>query len=143
MKYLIILLTSLSLLSCKDDFVDNNKYLPNISVNFSVDLNLPEGNALLTPGGFAIFDNQNQGIRGVIVFNNGLDNYVAFDLACPHIPLQECSKMTFNAGDLYLKCPCDGEKFSKLDGSPANPNIQYAARMYIVTKSGNTLFIHN
>lgn len=143
MKYLIILLTAISLISCKDDFVDNNKYLPNISVNFTVDLNLPEANALLTPGGFAKFTEQDKGIRGVIVFNNGLDNYVAFDLACPHIPLQDCSTMTFNAGDLYMECPCDDEKFSKLDGSPLNPEIQYAARMYLVEKSGNILYIHN
>jgi len=141
MKYLIIILTFLSLNSCKDDFVDNNKYLPNVSVNFSVDLNLPESNGLLIVGGFAKFPEK--GIRGVIVFNNGLGNYIAFDLACPHINLQECSTMTFNSSDLFMKCPCDDEKFSKLDGSPLNPDIQYAARMYLVEKSGNTLFIHN
>ena len=142
MKYFLLIISFiLTLSSCKDDFVDNNKYLPNISVNFSVDLNLPEANGLLVVGGYAKFPNQ--GIRGVIVFNNGLDNYIAFDLACPHIPLQDCSTMTFNQGDLFMKCECDGEKFSKLDGSPLNPNIQYAARMYLVEKSGNTLFIHN
>ncbi|MCF6183795.1 MAG: hypothetical protein L3J56_04055 [Bacteroidales bacterium] len=141
MKHLFLIFITLSFFSCKDDFVDNNKYLPNISVNFSVDLNLPEANGLLTVGGYAIF--YNEGIRGVIVFNNGLDNFVAFDLACPHIPLQECSTMIFNPGDLYLECDCDGEKFSKLDGSPLNPEIRYAARMYIVNKSGNALFIHN
>ncbi len=141
MKYLILFFSLIFLSSCKDDFVDNNKYLPNIAVNFSVDLNLPEANGLLTVGGFAKFPDK--GIRGVIVFNNGLDNYVAFDLACPHIPLQDCSTMTFNQGDLFMKCICDDEKFSKLDGSPLNPNITYAARMYLVEKSGNSLFIHN
>jgi nitrite reductase/ring-hydroxylating ferredoxin subunit len=143
MKYFILLLTFLSITSCKDDFVDNNKYLPNIPVNFTVDLNLPEANSLLITGGYAKFTGADKGIRGVIVFNNGLGNYVAFDLACPHIPLQDCSTMTFNAGDLYMKCPCDDEKFSKLDGSPLNPNIHNAARMYLVEKSGNTLLIHN
>lgn len=141
MKYYILFLSFLFLISCNDDLVDNNKYLPNITVNFSVDLNLPEANGLLIVGGYAIF--QNEGIRGVIVFNNGLNNYIAFDLACPHIPLQDCSAMTFNQGDLYMKCACDDEKFSKLDGSPLNPNITYAARRYLVEKSGNSLFIHN
>jgi nitrite reductase/ring-hydroxylating ferredoxin subunit len=141
MKYLFLIFTLIFISSCKDDFVDNNKYLPNITVNFSVDLNLPEANNLIIVGGYAIFPNE--GIRGVIVFNHGLDNYIALDLACPHIQLQECSTMTFDPEDLYLECGCDDEKFSKLDGSPLNPEINYSARMYNVTKNGNILYIHN
>ncbi len=140
MKKIILLLTILFITSCDEDIVDNNKYLPNISVNFSVDLNLPEGNNLLI-NGYNIFPNE--GIRGIIIFNNGLGNFVAFDLACPHIDLQDCSTMTFNQTDLYMKCDCDGEEFSKIDGAPKNPAIQYAARYYIVTKTGNILYIHN
>ena len=135
----ILALMVLFLFSCKDDYVDGNTYLPNVTVNFSVNLLLPEGNDLLQSG-FKIFSNK--GIRGVIVFNNGL-SYTAFDLACPHIPLQDCSTMTFSASDLNMICPCDGEKFSKLDGAPLNPDIRQVARAYIVTKNGNTLYVRN
>ena len=127
-------------ISCKDDYVDGNTLLPNVTVNFTVNLLLPEGNELQTAG-YKTFPDK--GIKGVIIFNNGLDNFTAFDLACPHIPIQDCSTMTFNQTDLYLKCPCDDEKFSKLDGSPQNSEIQFAARSYVVTKNGNTLYIRN
>jgi len=129
----------LLLVSCKDDYNDGNSYLPNVKVDFTINLLLPEGNDLLTSG-YKIFSNK--GIRGVIVFNNGLD-YTAFDLACPHIPLQNCSTMSFSQTDLYIKCPCDDEKFSKIDGFPQNSEIKQSARSYIVSKNGNTLFVRN
>ena len=139
-KYTLLVLLLITLFSCKDDYVDGNSYLPNKTVNFTVNLLLSEGNALQTSG-YATFEGE--GIEGVIIFNNGLDNFTAFDLACPHVPIQGCSKMTFEQTDLYLVCPCDGEKFSKLDGSALNPSILQSARVYQVTKNGNILYIRN
>ena len=136
-----LLLFLLLFYSCNDDYTDNNTYLPNVQVNFTINLNLPEGNDLLISGGHKIF--YDRGIKGVIVFNNGLDNYIGFDLACPHINLQDCSTMTFEQSDLYLTCPCDEEQFSKLNGAPKNGEIQHAARRYIVSKNGNLLTVRN
>lgn len=137
-KILLVVLFSM-LLSCNDDDNDRNSFLPNVPVNFSINLNLPEGNSLLNAG-YKIFEDRGNG--GVIVFNNGL-SYTAFDLACPHVPLQTCSIMTFSQSDLYMKCPCDDEEFSKIDGAPKNPEIQQAAKIYTVTKNGNTLYVRN
>ena len=140
MKKNILFLFLISLLSCSDDSDDRNSFLPNVTVNFSVNLNLPEGNGILI-NGFKIFPEK--GIRGVIIFNNGLENFTAFDMACPHIELQDCSTMTFEQSDLNMTCDCDDEKFSKIDGAPTNPEIQQAARAYIVTKNGSILNIRN
>jgi len=129
------------LLSCKDDYIDGNTYLPNVNVNFSVNLLLPEGSDLLVSG-YKEFYGLGKGIKGVIIFFDGL-NYTAFDLACPHMPIQDCSTMTFSQTDLFMNCPCDGEEFSKIDGSPRNPEIRQAARAYLVTKNGNTLYVRN
>lgn len=134
----VLILVLVFLISCKDDYTDGNSYLPNVPVNFSINLLLSEGNKLLVAG----FDTFDKGVNGVIVFNNGL-TYSAFDLACPHITPQGCSKMTFSQSDLYMVCPCDGEEFSKIDGSPQNPEIRQAARSYIVTKIGDVLYIRN
>ena len=139
MKKTVLVLILISLLSCKDDYVDGNTFLPNVSVNFTINLLLAEGNDLLVYGSKEF---PSKGIKGVIVFYDGL-NYTAFDLACPHVPLQGCSTMTFSQSDLFMKCPCDGEEFSKIDGSPRNPDIRQSARAYIVTKNGNTLYVRN
>ncbi len=138
-KIVVFIFIFIFLLSCKDDYTDGNSYLPNVTVNFSINLLLPEGNDLLNYN-YKIFPDK--GIKGVIVFNNGL-TYTAFDLACPHIPLQDCSTMTFAQSDLSMKCPCDDETFSKIDGAPQNPEIRQAARTYIVTKTGDMLYIRN
>jgi len=139
-KSILLFLITIVFLSCKDDYVDGNTYLPNTPVNFTVNLNLSEG-INLQSAGYKTFPNK--GIKGVIIFNNGLDNFTAFDLACPHIPLQGCSVMTFSQTDLNMTCTCDGEKFSKIDGSPQNPEIRQAARAYTITKNGSTLYIRN
>ena len=138
-KIVVFVLIMIFLFSCKDDYTDGNSYLPNEPVNFTINLLLSEGNELLTYG-YKEFPNE--GVEGVIVFNNGL-SYAAFDMACPHIPLQDCSKMTFEQSDLNMVCPCDGEEFSKIDGAPQNPEIRQAARAYIVTKTGDVLYIRN
>ncbi len=138
MKNLFLLLLFITLLSCDDDS-NNSTFLPNATVNFTVNLNLSEGNNLLIPGGHAVFSNR--GIRGVVVYRRSADLFVAFDLACPHINLQDCSTMT--VGALFMTCPCDNERFQIIDGAPENGNIQHAARFYNVTLNGNLLRITN
>lgn len=141
MKNVFLFILISSLFSCKDDYVDGNTLLPNVTVNFTINLNLPEGIDLRTGGNYKIFPNK--GIRGVIVFNNGLENYTAFDLACPHIELQECSTMTFEQSQLSMKCPCDDKEFSKIDGAPLDSSIRYAARNYSVVQNGDYLIVRN
>ena len=139
MKKIVVFLAFLSLFACDNTIVDNNPYLPNFTVNFTVNLNLPEA-INLQSGGSATF---NQGIRGVVIYHVGIDSYRAFDLACPHLELQDCSRMTVTNGDLFMTCPCDDERFQLLNGAPESGNISYAAKSYNVTKDGNILRITN
>ena len=129
--FFIILITTL--LSC-DDTTDNNPFLPNVNVNFTVDLNLPQNSDLLI-GGSVIYENR--GVRGIVINYNGL-TYSATDLACPHIELQSCSTMTVDGS--FIVCPCDDEKFQIFDGASVN-DLNTSARTYQVTKNGNLLRI--
>lgn len=138
MKKILGFLAFLFLLSCDNSTVNNNPFLPNYTVNFTVNLNLPEGQNLLIPGGTETF---NQGIRGVVIYYVGGEVYRAFDLACPHIELQDCSQMTVE--NLFMTCPCDEERFQLTNGAPENGAINYAAKSYFVTKSDPILRITN
>jgi nitrite reductase/ring-hydroxylating ferredoxin subunit len=104
-------------------------------------MNLPQYSDLLIPGVYKETPPE-IGVQGIIIYNfNG--TYKAFDMACPHLAVNSCSKMTFD-GALWLKCPCDEEKFSIYDGSARSGSISNLAREYHVQVLGtNQLHITN
>ncbi len=139
MKNIFIAILFLAFASCSDDNIDSNRFLPNVSVNESINLNLPQYANLHIPGGFAYAEG---GIRGLVIYYSGT-GYVAFDRACPHIELQSCSTMDVDDSGLFMVCPCDGERFQIINGAPENSNIRYAARAYTVTVNGDILIIRS
>lgn len=136
MKNLFFLFFIFILFSC-DDTVDDNQYLPNVPVSITIDLNLPEGQQLLIDR-YKIFTQK--GVKGVYLKVISNTNFLAFDLACPHITLQDCSTMSISGDSLYMVCPCDSKRFQVLDGAPENGGIN-PARQYNVTVSGSILRI--
>ncbi|MGB0836489.1 MAG: hypothetical protein ACPGRE_00190 [Flavobacteriaceae bacterium] len=136
------LLFLLSLTAC--DSYEPNSLLPNAQVDFTVDMNLPQYQALLIPGGYVFV--QNQGIRGVYIYNLNNSTYKAFDAACPGIaasPQQACAQMNLLDG-ILLECPCNGNTYSILDGSPQQEGNAYVAKEYSALKNGpNSLRIRN
>jgi nitrite reductase/ring-hydroxylating ferredoxin subunit len=137
-KYILIILL-FGLFFC-DNTDDNNQFLPNVPVNFTVNLNLSEGIDLQVPGGQAIFENK--GISGIVVIRQNIDLFIAFDLACPHLePFQDCSTMT--VGTLFMVCPCDNERFQLTNGAAENGEITESARVYNVTRNGDIIRITN
>ncbi len=136
---LLTIILFITFVSCLDDNVDSNRFLPNVSVNQTIDLNLPQYVNLHITGGYAYAEG---GIRGLIIYNTGT-GYVAFDRACPHIELQACSTMEVDDSGLFMVCPCDDERFQIINGAPENGNIRYSARAYTVTINGSILTIRS
>ena len=125
--------------SC-DDAVSND-LLPNITVNYIVNMNLPQYSGLQIPG-VSKETPSNIGVQGILIYNfNG--SYKAFDLACPHLPVNSCAKMEFD-GSILLTCTCDDATFSIYDGSPQTNGVANSAREYHVEiLGGNQLRITN
>lgn len=139
MKKLFFTILIISIISC-DDTTDNNPNLPNFNFSYEINLNLSEGLELITVGGYKAYYGSNVGLKGIVVHHVTQDNFIAFELACPHLALQDCSTMTVSYP--FLICPCDDEKFSIIDGGSIS-GLNYAARQYTVTKSGDVLIITN
>jgi nitrite reductase/ring-hydroxylating ferredoxin subunit len=125
--------------SCSDNSDEYDQILPNVPVEETVFLNNPEFINLQIVGGWAY---SKGGISGIIVYHSGINNYVAFDRAAPHIQPKTCSKMYVKDG-LFMVCPCDESQFSILNGAPLTEGIRYAAKQYRVIVMGNTLRITN
>jgi len=139
MKKIFSIITFIILsFGCSSD-VEPNQLLPNIQVDQTVDLSLPQYVNLLVPGGWV--DDISGGVNGIVLYRIKTNEYKAFDRACPQ---NNCTtKMTFD-GSIKLKCSCHNRKFSILDGSPQTNGIIYSAREYRVSLiSGSILRITN
>ena len=138
MKKLVVIILFLGLFSCSNSD-DPNNILPNIPVNVTLYLNNPSNNNLLSVGGWV---ETAGGIKGIVVYHASFDNYLAYDLACPHLQPSACTKMIIEDG-LTMKCTCDNTKFALALGGAPQSGTLYPAKEYRVYKNGNELIITN
>lgn len=93
---------------------------PIVSIDEYIYLNNPSNIDLQSPGGVVTFGG---GYRGLIIYrrynNNGINDFAAFDRACPEHYRDECSVLEIDDDKLYASCPCGGEKYLLFDGAPA------------------------
>lgn len=138
MKYFSLLLLVLSpFLSCEsDNRTNNNPYLPNYSFDIVINMNLPQYSSLLYPSNGVYINTAGAGIRGLIIFNAGSGNYLAYDAACPNQPLSDCSTMTLNG--INATCPCDNASYSLFTGLAVGK--QYPMKAYRVQQIDATSF---
>lgn len=114
--------------------------MPDVAVNFTVDLGLPAYIDLQAVGGSAYTPvSDGYGVQGVFIYNKGT-KYIAFDRACPHLDVNACTPMVFENSQLV--CPCDNSVFNIFEGGYSS-DVSYFAREYRVTAYGNTLQITN
>jgi nitrite reductase/ring-hydroxylating ferredoxin subunit len=137
-KYFLLLIAFAMLFGCSTNSPNNNNpNLPNYPVNININLSLPEysnlkfvSNAVYIP---------NQGVRGIIVFNNSGTTYNAFDAACPNQALSSCSTMTIKG--INALCACDNAEYSLFSGQCAGK--KYPLKQYRVEVNGNMLRVYN
>ena len=140
MRTFIVVLFFLLLTTCEnDDTINNCNFLPNIGVNVTLNLNLPEYSQLMFTGNVAYVPNQ--GNLGLYVINAGT-NYRAWDAADPnHVP-SSCSFMKREGGN--VTCGCDDEnKYDLFTGIVLGQQLPCGLKEYRVRVSGNNLVISN
>ncbi|GGG95308.1 hypothetical protein GCM10011416_11020 [Polaribacter pacificus] len=138
-KIILSLLFLTALISCTKSSIEND-LLPNITVNETVNLNLPKFINLQVPGGSAYISG---GVNGIVIYKLNNNEFKAFDRACPHLPVSSCTQMVIK-NTIKLVCPCDDSEFNILNGSPLTEGITHYAREYLVTVfNANTLRITN
>ena len=129
-RFFCLLVLFLATLSCEKDSNSNNNnpYLPNYSFDVTLNMSFPQYSSLAFPSNAVYVNVAGAGIRGVIVFNAGSGNYLAYDAACPNQALSDCSTMTING--INAKCACDEASYSLFTGLAAEK--QYAMKTYRV-----------
>lgn len=141
-KTLFILLISLLLQSCSKSNMSNSNcnFLLNVGVNTSINLNLPQYNALNFVSNPVYIPNFGNG--GIIVTNTGT-GFAAYDASDPNHSPNTCSILSITG--LEGICGCSDEnKYSLFTGQPLeNANLQCGLKAYRTELNGSNLIITN
>ncbi|WP_322551478.1 hypothetical protein [Flavobacterium psychraquaticum] len=138
-KHLILFVIPLFFGCDKENFSNNNPYLPSYSFSLNINLSLPQYSNLQFPSNAVYINNGSAGIRGIFVFNTG-SGYVAFDAACPNQALSSCSTMTLSG--INVVCPCDDAIYSLFTGQA--PGKEYRMKQYRVEQlNASSLKVYN
>lgn len=141
-KILVTSFLCVVLFSCASDDNGNTncRFLPNIGVATSINLNLPQYSQLQFVSNAAYVPNVGNG--GVIVFNSGT-GFMAWDAADPNHTISPCSIMDIVGAEAVCNCS-DDNTYSLFTGQPlGNPDLRCALRNYPTQLNGSELFIGN
>ncbi|MBP6335613.1 MAG: hypothetical protein KA444_09090, partial [Bacteroidia bacterium] len=116
--------------------------IPNVTVNLSLPLSLPEYVALNSVGNSIEISG---GYKGIIIYHRFQNEFVAFEKACPYDPLESAAiveKDSSNVIGVDLNC---GSKFFLTDGSILNGPATQSLKQYQTDYDAGsmTLYIFN
>lgn len=143
MKISGLLLLCLVLFSCENDDTinQNNPFLIDPLVNLQLDLSLPQFNPLNFPGNSLVLNNQ--GIRGIVIYNIDNSQYAAFEITDPnHVP-NSCSTMEIEGIEANCPCPDDTHRYSIITGQHATDPSLFPMQRYQASRTGSVLNINN
>ena len=128
----------MSIFSCSKN--DKGELIPTVPVNLTIYLSLPQYSSLNSIGNTVEITG---GYKGIVVYRRSLDEFVAFDLACPHDP-NEGKLAIDSSGVTTVHATCNS-KFSLYDGSKiAGPSTRPMKRYNAdYSSNDNAVFIYN
>lgn len=137
---------------CKKDDGQQQLDIPNVPVNLTINMGLPQYLSLQSQGNWVY---QNGGARGIVIYHHFDDKFYALERNCPHQPLDSCATVTVENNNLFLRCghykspndttwiPCCNSQFSLEAGFLLNGPARFALKQYRISQSGNLLYITN
>lgn len=134
--FLIVMITG-----CKKDSPANTAGVPNVGVNFTVDVNNPLYTPLQHVGGWVYVTG---GYDGIILFCNGQGTYLAFDRGCPY----DCETnpkaiIVVQTNNITAKCPVCGTSYSLYSGTVTTGPGSVALKQYQTSFDGTNLTVSN
>jgi nitrite reductase/ring-hydroxylating ferredoxin subunit len=123
------------LFHCNEDpFQDE---IPFVFVDETINLNNFEYSPLNQIGGFVYIEG---GVRGIIIYRQSEDRYLAFERNCPYQPYDECAQVEVDQSTLFMIDPCCSSTFD-FDGYPTGGPAKFPLRQYTTFVNQNFLTI--
>ncbi len=125
--------------SCGDK--QNHDTIPEVNVNLNIDVGSTMYIELNTIGGWVYLTG---GYKGILVYRLGVDEFVAYDRACPHDPFEDCARITMDASNITCSdTSCCGSSFNIIDGGVTTGPSTLPLKRYYTYYDGNLLTINN
>ncbi len=133
--YAVLLLNMTLFLSCNE----KKNPVPNVSVDFYVDLTDPLYYDLQITGGYVYVTG---GVSGILVYCISADEYRAYDRACPYDI--DCGRVTVKEDGFFaVDSVCCGSEFSLFfDGAAEKGPAQFPLKQYACIYDKNTRVLH-
>lgn len=114
--------------------------IPYVYVNFSLDPNSTQYINLNAVNGWeTVFG----GYNGILIFRRSVNEFVAFERACPHDPLTEGAQVRVEESGITCQCPVCGSRFIMTDGTPFEGPSRYPLKQYTSLYDGIFLYVTN
>jgi nitrite reductase/ring-hydroxylating ferredoxin subunit len=114
--------------------------IPEVPVNVYLDVNSTMFIELNTIGGWVYLTG---GYRGILVYRVSVDDFVAYDRACPYDPFEPCSRITVDPSGITVTDSCCGSQFGILDGSVIQGPATIPLKRFYTYFDGNILTVNN
>lgn len=138
--YCLLILICIQFSSCKQANNSSDSIIPNVAVNYRVNLNDNTYFNLKNDGGFVYIPNV--GVKGIILYRNNSANYTAFERASPINPYGKCNIITMDASRLFLADTC-GKATYDLQGNVYSGNTNAPLKKYYTELNDYVLQITN
>ncbi|MEI7500854.1 MAG: hypothetical protein WCK84_10460 [Bacteroidota bacterium] len=83
------------------------------------------------------------GYNGLLIFRKAINEFVAFERACPYDPLTTGAKIVVDKSEITCYCPVCESKFIMTDGTPYDGPSYFPLKQYQTVYDGNMLYISN
>ena len=149
-----LLAVSLFILTCSCK-KNKNDVIPNVYVDFTIDLADPEFISLISIGETVVINKftNNFGLRAAgfaengILIHSGIDEFFAYDRTCPHDYVLNGSTIKIeidNSSSIYAVCPeCKTKYGLPVNGTPVEGIGRYPLKNYKTNYDGRYLRVWN
>lgn len=114
--------------------------IPEVPVNLYIDINSTMYIELNTIGGWVYLTG---GYKGILIYRIAVDEFVAYDRACPYDPFETCARIAMDPSGLTCSDSCCTSKFGILDGSVINGPATIPLKRYNTFYDGSVLSVSN
>lgn len=138
--FLLPLLFLVIVSGCKKDS-STTSGVPNVAVNFSINVDNASYSSLQHVGGWIYVTG---GYDGILLFCNGQGTYLAFDRGCPYdCETNSGAIIQVQASNITAKCPACGTTYSLYSGTVTGGPGSVALKQYQTYFDGTNLTVSN